>query len=544
MGDWRSLAIALALLVCGACGGANPAGDAGGLDGLDGLPADEAGQDGDPGGDSSVDGGPETDAGDGDGWTGDGLQADGDAEAGDGDAEAGDGDASGDGDAPADGDGPVEPLFDLAAIRDPSTASCSLTNPRTVLQDGELIDVWDLSYLSWESLDGALSPIRIRAFAARPAGASGALPGVVRAHGLGGFAEPEDASTLAAMLDVCVAAYSGPGSGSTPENSSEGLGPMDQNGYRMFDTLRDVRGSWFWAHAVAGMRALTCLETLDEVDRTRLGMTGFSAGAVATLISAGVDDRIKAAVPLSGTGAWDVATRSPNAWQHDLLAAAGLGIESPEWLRLMDALIAPSAMIGQSRSAIMMVDGTCDEFFPLTAFEATCDAIPGDEKRISLAGNFDHGCYGMIGVESEETIAERADLHAKGAMRMWFGHWLGTEPDFSTVPDVPVVSVQSGSPLSLVAALVDESPAALEVEEVTFWWSDNDAYFFWDQTLEPGSGYWQAYVPMTLQANSIFFLDVQYRSRDLLFPKRFTISSPPSLPADLVPRIRAIGSCQ
>jgi dienelactone hydrolase len=505
------LVVLVGVLGAGGCDGSSSGEDAGWDDGADAS---------DSGADSA-----------------DELSDDGDAQ-----IDAGEGDAA-DGDAADGGDG-ADVLFDLSAIRDPATAQCTLSNPRTLLQGAVLVDLWDLSFVSWESLDGTLRPILIRAFAARPAGVSGALPGVVLAHGLGGFAEPEDAAGLAALLGVAAVAYSGPGSGDAADNTSEGLGPTDGDGYRLFDTLLDLRGSWFWAHAVAGMRALTCLENMPEVDRDRLGMTGFSAGAVVTLLSAGVDDRIRAAVPLSGTGAWEVATRSPQAWQHDLLAAAGLSVESEEWLRLMQALIAPAVMVGQGRAAILMVNGTTDEFFPLTAHLATYDAIPGADKRTSLIGNFDHGCYSVTGVEDAQVIEDRARLHQEGALRLWFGHYFGSADAYAVVPQPPTLSVESGSPLSIVLALVDESPAGLAVEEVTFWWSQDDAWSFWDQTLERSGGFWQASVPMTLQPNSVYFLDVQYRTPDPIAPERFTISSPPVVPPDLIPRIRAIGTCQ
>ncbi len=183
----------------------------------------------------------------------------------------------------ADIDEEEPPLFDLDLIRDATAADCQFTDHRLRMSDAVLLDVWSVSYNSVEVVDGVVQPIRMRAFAARPTGGR-ELPGVVQAHGLGGYAEEEHATGTAALLGMFVIAFTGPGGGSEPENSSEGLPSGHDDGRRMFDTIPDRRGSWFWAHAVAAMRALTCLEHHDDVDPTRLGMTGFSAGGVVPLV--------------------------------------------------------------------------------------------------------------------------------------------------------------------------------------------------------------------------------------------------------------------
>lgn len=406
-----------------------------------------------------------------------------------------------------------------------------------------LVSVWDVSYRSWEAVGGALVPIRIRGFAARPAAGSAALPGVVQAHGLGGYAEESHATGLAALLGTMTLAYTGPGGGTVPSNTSEGLPSSHANGYRMFDVLPDPRGSWFWAHAVAAMRGLTCLGSRPDTDPARLGMTGFSAGAVATLMSAAVDDRVIAAVPLSGTGAWDVATQAPQAWQHTLLSKAGLSITSPEWAALQ-AVIDAEVLLPGSKSNVLMVNGTTDEFFPLTAHVATWNAIPGASKRTSLAGNFDHGCYSLTGIESAATIEARAEERAKGGQRAWFGHWFGTDPRYATIPQPPVVSVVAAGPATVVTAIVDGGGSQLEVEEVKYWWSNDDSFAFGSVALPgTGGGTYQSVVAAPLAANTVYFVDVLYRTRELVLPQRFSVSSVPVLPAGHVPHIRAIDTC-
>lgn len=446
----------------------------------------------------------------------------------------------------ADGDeetGGDPPLFDRVAIRDPATAACSFTDQRTTLSGATLVEAWNVSYRSWESIDGQLVPILIRGYAARRYGADGRLPGVVQAHGLGGKASLEQAAEIAALVDVMVISYSGPGSGNNAENTSEGRGPTYDNGYRLWDTLTDIRGSWFWSHSVAGMRAITCLQTRSDVDPDRIGMTGFSAGSIATLMVAAADDRLVAAVPMSGTGGMALAVESPSAWQHALLEQAELTVESEEWLEYI-AHLDPVVLLPETTTAILLMNGSTDEFFPLTAHNATYGAIPGDARRTSIIGNYDHGCYGLTGIEDEEVIDERADLHKEGGLLLWFGHYLTADPDFSYVPLTPTVTVTAQGDLTAVAAQVDTGGSSLEVEEVRVFWSNDNSLLYFNQTLdEVGGGLYGALTPFPLRDNSIYFVDVVYRTDALLFPDRFAISSPPVIPDGLVPSIRAFGTC-
>lgn len=441
------------------------------------------------------------------------------------------------------------PVFDLASIRDASTADCRFDSERTLTKNGVRLRVWNVSYLSWEwrdrdgSTPAGLRPIRIRGFAARPA-TSARLPAIVQAHGLGGFSDENAATSTAARLGLFVLAYTGPGGGNTPDNTSEGLPAGADRGRRMFDTGTDVRGSWFWGHSTAAMRGLTCLSAREDVDAGKLGMTGMSAGGVATLLSAGVDSRIVAAVPLSGVLAWDQAVRSPNAWQHTLLSQAGLSTAAPEWTALMTGLIDPRTALFGTRAALLVVNGSSDEFFPLTAQLATTAGLPsGSRVHHSLIGNFDHGCYKVSGGEAASTIEARAALHVEGGQRAFFRHHLLSDPAYPAIPRAPQVVTSAVGAATLVIAQVDR-PAGYEIEDVRLWWSSDGAFLFAPVNLPAaGSGRYQALVPLPLSSASAYYVDVQYRTRSLLFPARFALSSEPFVAPGLVPRIRAINTC-
>lgn len=456
--------------------------------------------------------------------------------------------------------------FDLPAIRDAATATCLFIYQRSTTANGVLVDIWEVSYNSWESIDGTLNPILIKGFAARPNGAVDPVPGVVLSHGLGGWANETSVVDRASDLGMMVLGYTGPGEGNSasnswkPTNVSEGRAADYNSGYRLFDTLWDIRGSWIWGHAVAALRGITCLETRSDVDINNLGMTGFSIGGVATMIAGSVDDRILAAVPLSGTLAWDVSVQSNNSWFLDLLSTAGLNTGSQEWIYLQEELINPSVLLPGNTSKFMMVNGSVDEFFPLTAIMETYNTLPGANKRSSLIGNYDHGCWGSgvpVMAEDAPTIEARAVLRAKGAQKMWFNHWFGTNPDYSVIPAQPTFTTSYTTdaiiamatcgivaPALKVSAIVDTSPANLTVEEVRAWISNDLGLNFGSFPLAQDStntSLFESCQTTPKDENTIIYVDVQYRTNGTL-PERFSISTDPTLPVGTIP-VRGKTSC-
>lgn len=425
------------------------------------------------------------------------------------------------------------PLFDLAQIGDAASAKCTFSNQHTVVKDGVVLTAWDLSYQSWESIDGVLKPIQIKAFAARP-GSAQILPGVVQAHGLGGYAQESHATGTAALLGMFVIAFTGPGGGTDATNTSEGEPSGFNKGYRMFDVIKDIRGTWFWGHATAAMRAVTCLATRPDIDQSHLGMTGFSAGGVVTLLAAGHDPRLGAAVPLSGTLAWASAVEAPKAWQHVLLQKAGLSVTSPEWLKLQAELIDPVPALQACQAKVFMINGSSDEFFPLTAHNATYAAIPSNDKRTAIVGNFDHGCYEAGLAESKQTVADRASLYATGGQRAWFRHWFGTDANYAYMPAPPVVTVTVQGGLSLVAAQVDTGGSKLGIDEVRVWGSNSSDLIWASNKLDCKGGVCSKLVPLPLDATTSWYVDVIYKTGGLL-PEKFAVSSLPVLAQNLVP---------
>ena len=190
-----------------------------------------------------------------------------------------------------------------------------------------------------------------------------------------------------------------------------------------------------------------------------------------------------------------------------------------------------------------MVNGSTDEFFPITAHMATFDAIGGTDKRTSIAGNFDHGCYALTGGKSAQTIADRATVRANGGQRMWFGHWFGTSSDYTYVPVAPTVTLQAAG-RSRCSRRSSTMGASLDFKEVKIWWSNDDAFLWGNVALSPaGAGVYSGLVAFPLQANTASFVDVLYETKQLIGAEEFSISSPPSLPAGFVPHVRNIQTC-
>jgi cephalosporin-C deacetylase-like acetyl esterase len=136
-------------------------------------------------------------------------------------------------------------------------------------------------------------PTRVFAYLARPEQKEGKLPAMVLVHGGGGAAFKEWAELWARRGYVALAmdlAGHGPGRKRLPD------GGPDQDDKSRFEAGA-VKDHWSY-HAVANVaRGVSLLAGLPEVDADCIGVTGMSWGGYLTCIVAGLDDRLKVAVP-------------------------------------------------------------------------------------------------------------------------------------------------------------------------------------------------------------------------------------------------------
>jgi hypothetical protein len=81
-----------------------------------------------------------------------------------------------------------------------------------------------------------------------------------------------------------------------PKNNFLSMAPAEWT----FDTVESPRNNPWFLCTLGARRALTFLEQQSEVDAARLGVYGHSMGGKLTVATAGVDSRVKAAVPSCG----------------------------------------------------------------------------------------------------------------------------------------------------------------------------------------------------------------------------------------------------
>jgi pimeloyl-ACP methyl ester carboxylesterase len=393
------------------------------------------------------------------------------------------------------------------------------------------IQLWEIRYNSWEFVNGQIRTIPIEAYYAKPASLNfGAA--VVLAHGLGGRAEAGAAARFAAQHGVAAIYYSAPGCG--------------QSGGRpfslplLFDTVPDPRGSWFWAHAVAGSRAITVLRTLQWTDPSRIGMSGYSSGAMATLNVNGFDNRLRCAIAISGTGSLMRAAEN-GGWINHLLHASGLWRGSRQFQILCNT-VDPIRQAPSQRAPVMLINGAQDEFFPIDSTIETFNAFPNRNlHRLVIIPNWDHGLFTMNLPPPYETFDNSSFANARidAATHFWIGHHLTNSSNFPNVPNIPTALMQEyfGQ-----AALGGELATTYQVVEVHVYFSNDGSWLYGGQRMTHRTGNlwyklntglpWSQFNPDT----TVYFSE--FRLRNSITSPEFWITSIPSVPPNFRPRIR------
>ncbi|MHC5536908.1 alpha/beta hydrolase family protein [Singulisphaera rosea] len=219
-------------------------------------------------------------------------------------------------------------------------------------------------YYEAENYQG--KPTRVFAYYGRPKSGDGPFPAMVLVHGGGGKAFAEWASLWAERGYVALAmdlAGHGPDGKTLPDG-----GPMQDHPHIFADFTESTVDSMWSYHAVADViLGHSLLAAQPEVDRDRIGITGISWGGYLTCIVAGLDDRLKVAVPVYGCG----FLGDNSAWLENFRAM------SPElrarWLAFFD----PSRYLPGVRCPILFVNGTNDFAYPLDSYQKSYRRVPG-----------------------------------------------------------------------------------------------------------------------------------------------------------------------
>jgi dienelactone hydrolase len=136
----------------------------------------------------------------------------------------------------------------------------------------------------------------------------------------------------------------------------------------------DEQYDWYSRGYTAGgveawnaIRAIDYLETRPEVDKTRIGMTGFSGGAMATYYTAAIEPRIKVAAPFMGLATYASILQQDSMRRHcDCMFPVNL--HAHDMLHLA-ALIAPRPLL--------MGQGVKDTLFPEEGYKECARGLDG-----------------------------------------------------------------------------------------------------------------------------------------------------------------------
>ncbi len=243
---------------------------------------------------------------------------------------------------------------------------------------GEKKGVVEEIYYEGEPYRG--KPTRIFAYLARPAEGKGPYPAMLLVHGGGGKAFQDWAvhwakrGYIALAMDTAGAGPKGPQPDGGPDQT-------DETKFRNFSD-DEVRDMWTYHAIAAVLRGHSLLASLPEVDAKRIGITGISWGGYLTCIAAGVDERLKVAVPVYGCG-----FLGENSYWTDRSLAAMLPEARERWLRLFD----PSQYLGAVSCPILFLNGSNDFAYPMDSYRKSYRLVPPAIRQVCVVTNLPHG---------------------------------------------------------------------------------------------------------------------------------------------------------
>lgn len=256
--------------------------------------------------------------------------------------------------------------------------------------------------------------------------AAAPYPAVVLVHGGGGTAFREWVELWAqrgyAALAMDLAGHR-PIEGKNPHQRENRQrlpdGGPDQGDAEKFGRIDLAPGEQWSFHAVANViRGHSLLRSFPEVDTQRTAITGISWGGYLTCITAGVDNRFRAAVPVYGCG----YLHENSAWldRFQKMTAA----QRDRWIELWD----PSRYLPSVSMPILFVNGTNDFAYPLDSYMKSYDVVPG-EKQLRVTVNLPHShpagwAPGEIARFIDQHLRDGKPLPKLGEPREQDGDWI------------------------------------------------------------------------------------------------------------------------
>ena len=266
----------------------------------------------------------------------------------------------------------------------------------------------------------------------KPRGAERRRPVVIVLHGTGGSKEGMTGRLreLAARGFVAVA-IDGRYHGARAGSKSDGMSAYEAailRTYRtgkehpfLFDTVWDV------------MRLIDYLETRQDVDAQRIGLTGISKGGMETYLAAAADPRIAAAVPFIGVqsfrwaldhGAWD-----SRAWtlREAVVAAAAdakSGVDASFMRKFYDRVApgvraefdGPAMLPLIAPRPLLVINGDSDPRTPVAGVRECIAAAAREYKA--------QGVPDRLVLQLQPDTGHQVTAEADRAMLAWFERWL------------------------------------------------------------------------------------------------------------------------
>ncbi len=261
-------------------------------------------------------------------------------------------------------------------------------------------------YYEGEPLGG--KPTRVFAYYARPSEGAGPFPAMLLVHGGGGRAFREWADHWAARGYVALAmdlAGHGP-AGRLPDGGPE---QDDDTKFREF-SQSEAPQMWTYHAVAAVLRGHSWLASQPGVDRQRIGVTGISWGGYLTCIVAGLDDRLKVAVPVYGCG----FLHENSVWldRFTRMSSSQRGL----WVQNFD----PSRYLAGVDCPILFLNGSNDFAYPMDSYQKSYELVPG-AKMVSLKVRLPHGhiwSFGEVDAFVDSRLKGGAPLPRLGPLRV------------------------------------------------------------------------------------------------------------------------------
>ncbi len=379
-------------------------------------------------------------------------------------------------------------------------------DPHALPLEVETIKAWDEDdihletiYFTGEVFEGEKT--RIFGYLGRPRTLEGKTPGILHIHG-GGQTANLDWPRFWARRGYIALSFDFCGNTNLPTLGPEyrrerytlwGKVPanmMEVSGGRKMTPTPRYNPWYHWT--LAARRGLTLLEVQPHVDADRLGIFGISVGGTLTWIVAGVDERVKAAVPIYGNG-WESYSSYPPQPEPEV----------PEETRLWRALIAPETHAPRVRCPILFMSSTDDFHGKMDLGYRTLDLAASKIRRQVFTPNYDHHIEPAEG----RSLPLWMDVHLRGKPAAW-----------PATPEIEIATVDAAGNPQICVTPVDEDASRDPVQHVDIYYCQSNDWpmtRFW-RTVEEITKRDDCYIgsaPFLDDADELFaFANVTYAS--------------------------------